>query len=678
MALSGSLTTDPYKEENGDENRYYKLTWKATQSTAENKSTISWTLEACNAENNNEWFAERTLKVTIDGSTVYSKTDRVVRYAGEITSGKVTLSHSATGSKSFKVSIEAAVYGSSVNVTGSKSFTLDTIPRYPTVSHSLNARTETTIKMNWSSDSTIDKLWYSTDGGDTWSGEINVADGKSGTYTISNLTPNTPYKVVTCLNRKDSQLYKNSTALSVTTYDYPYCTSAPNFTIDQELTLTFYNPLNRTFDFTIIGNGEQIYTWTGRKGTTYSGVDGEPAVTNLYNSIPDKPSATYEVIVTYGSSNIRTQGGTYSINEDICKPTFTTFSYKDINATVLRVTENNQALVKGLSQIRVDIPSDNKMVAKNGATPKKYTVIIDSVGTDISYVDGAVAYDVSSFTSAGKKRIVVRAIDSRGLYTDAYQDVEVYDYDNPIVNATVKRLNDFEAKTTISVSGNYSLLTIGGANKNQLESVSYRYREKGASGWINSGQLTTTLSNGNFTCNDLVRELDNTKSFEVEITATDKLGNTVVSKIVDVGQATFFMCTNKKTFYIADKPALVCTNETNYAPVDDYVVERGAEKSFVWKKFKSGDFEMRGLVTATDYKSAYVLECGFGFPFDLLDDAIGIATLNEYSTNINDLQRNAKISCKHNSATVTVHNASGAFIDGSTANVMVYIWGRWK
>lgn len=570
MALSGSLTTNKYES-----NRYYQLDWSATQSTPENKSTIKWTLSAKNTSGNG-WYAERTLIVKIDGSTVYSKTNRVERYAGAITSGTVKLAHSTTGSKSFSVSIEAAVVGSSVNVEGEKSFTLDTINRHPTVSHSLNAKTETTIKMNWSSDSEIYQLEYSTDGGKNWSDIINVADGKSGTYTISGLKPNTTYDVITCLYRKDNKLYKNSTTLSVTTYDYPHCTNAPNFVIGKPLKLTFYNPLNRTFDFAIIGNGDQIHTWTGRKGTTYEGVDGEPAITNLYNSIPDSKNAKYEVIVTYGSSNKTKQGGTYSINEDICKPTFTTFTYKDINATVTGVTGNNQVLVKNLSQIQVDITSANKMVAKNGATPKKYTVIIDSVGTDITYATTNVSKQVSSFTSAGKKRIIVRAFDSRGLYTDAYKDVEVYDYDKPVVNATVKRLNDFEAQTTLSVSGKYSLLTIGGVNKNQLQSVSYRYREKGATTWTYSGQLTTTLSNGNFTCTDLVRDLDNTKSFEVEITATDKLGGTVISKIVDVGQALFFISTNKKTCFINDLEVSVRQDYTlNGDAVKTNVYERG-------------------------------------------------------------------------------------------------------
>lgn len=121
MALSGSVKTNSY------DGRYYQVSWSATQDVANNKSKISWTLKA--AGGNSSWYAERTVNVKVAGSSVYSKTSRVERYAGNITSGTVTLSHSSDGTKSFSISLEVACYYSSVNLTGSKTFTLDTIPR---------------------------------------------------------------------------------------------------------------------------------------------------------------------------------------------------------------------------------------------------------------------------------------------------------------------------------------------------------------------------------------------------------------------------------------------------------------------------------------------------------------------------------------------------------------------
>lgn len=126
MALSGSLNTSSY------DGRYYTLSWTATQSVTNNTSTIEWTLSTTGG--NSSWYAERTLKVVVAGSTVYSKTDRAERYAGTIASGSLTVTHGTDGTKSFSASMQAAVYGSSVNCTGSATFSLNTIPRKSTLS----------------------------------------------------------------------------------------------------------------------------------------------------------------------------------------------------------------------------------------------------------------------------------------------------------------------------------------------------------------------------------------------------------------------------------------------------------------------------------------------------------------------------------------------------------------
>lgn len=125
MALSGNVTTSAY---NG---RYYKLTWSASQSAANNTSTISWTLSAVGGSGA---MAERALSVNINGAEVYSKTAKVSRSAGTVTSGSQTIAHNVDGSKTFSITVKAAVESSTVNCTGSKSFELTIIKRPSTVS----------------------------------------------------------------------------------------------------------------------------------------------------------------------------------------------------------------------------------------------------------------------------------------------------------------------------------------------------------------------------------------------------------------------------------------------------------------------------------------------------------------------------------------------------------------
>ena len=75
MALSGSVSTNGASGEG--EGRYYTLSWTATQSIANNTSTISWTLST--AGGYSSWITERTVYVDIDGERVFSKTNAVDR-----------------------------------------------------------------------------------------------------------------------------------------------------------------------------------------------------------------------------------------------------------------------------------------------------------------------------------------------------------------------------------------------------------------------------------------------------------------------------------------------------------------------------------------------------------------------------------------------------------------------
>lgn len=130
MALSGSISTNGASGEG--EGRYYTLSWTATQSIANNTSTISWTLST--AGGYSSWITERTVYVDIDGERVFSKTNAVDRYRGTIATGTKTISHNSDGTRSFSVSLAAAIYYSSIQCTGSQTFTLDTIARASTLS----------------------------------------------------------------------------------------------------------------------------------------------------------------------------------------------------------------------------------------------------------------------------------------------------------------------------------------------------------------------------------------------------------------------------------------------------------------------------------------------------------------------------------------------------------------
>lgn len=178
MALSGSVQT------NGYEGRYYQVNWSATQSVNSNTSTISWELRAIGGASS--WYAERTLSVTIAGTKVVNKTDRVQRYSGIISSGTLpAITHDSNGAKSFSISISAAVYTSDVNLTASQTFTLNTIARNSTFGK-VTGKTigsATTVTINRYSPAFTHQLWYKLRTEGSWI-DLGTGIGTSKTFTV--------------------------------------------------------------------------------------------------------------------------------------------------------------------------------------------------------------------------------------------------------------------------------------------------------------------------------------------------------------------------------------------------------------------------------------------------------------------------------------------------------------
>lgn len=247
------------------------------------KVKVHWTYSS-NDRNN----LKKTL--TFAGST-YTTTTNInskVTSSGSITlfSKTKNVTHNADGTKTISASVKIPTRTSSGTVTASKSLRLTNIPRYATCSESLNTALETSIKMNWSSNSTIDYIWYSINGGSSWvaAGAVNAT---SGTYTISGLAQGTTYSIKTRVRRKDSQLTTDSGALSVTTKTYP----APNV----------YQSLASQTDTTIVMNWSSDvacdYLWYLLDGgSTWVAIGSANATSGSYTISGLTPNTTYSIV----------------------------------------------------------------------------------------------------------------------------------------------------------------------------------------------------------------------------------------------------------------------------------------------------------------------------------------------------------------------------------------------
>ena len=208
MATNGYVITDSY------DGRYYKVSWTATQSSTDNTSTISWELEALGGSSG--YYVERTLSVSIYGDTVYSKTSAVNRYTGVIKTGKKTITHNSEGERDFTISIKAAVYYSTVNCTGSKTFTLTSIPRASTIASASDIILGNSCSVKWTPKSTSFRYKLKFSLGD-WNHTTDVIyPNQTSAYTYSS------YKIPKDVAK---QLPK-ATSGTMTAYLYTYSDSA--------------------------------------------------------------------------------------------------------------------------------------------------------------------------------------------------------------------------------------------------------------------------------------------------------------------------------------------------------------------------------------------------------------------------------------------------------------------
>lgn len=551
----------------------------------------------------------------------------------EVGSGTIEVSHNndGTGSITFDVSIDASSeYGGGgygLESTFQGTFTLETIPRYATItSFTVSKRDETSVTYNYSTNAAISAAWYSTNNGSTW---YSMPSNK----VITGLAANTNYNFKLKVRRADSGLDTVSNTVSQQTYDYPYCISTPNFTIGSALTLKFYNPLKRSILITIVGVNNSTKSGGTTTGTELTGFNSNEWKNWFYATIPSAKTGTYKVTVTYGASiRTRNNGNTYTINTTECLPTFSNFTYRDTNTAVTNVTENDQIAVKRLSSILVTVPVANKMVTKNSATGTSYIATLNNIGYSGTYSSNAdVSWNIGSPTESGTKRLTVTAKDSRDLTTSVYKDITILDYEYPIINIEATRRNNFEAQTTVKISGKFSRIILNNQDKNTIQSVKYRYRVYNGS-YNEYVPITPTITDNTFTCEDVTLSLTNTNMYDIEVEVIDSFNQVMHKSVrVDKGKALFHINIAKNALFMNDKkilseadikhgtftPYLSCT-DTSKAPT---VIYRNNSDQYgeYWKTpLKNGKslvfitIWMRGWITSV-VSDGYA--CIRGLPF---------------------------------------------------------------
>lgn len=504
------------------EGRYLTFNWSVDNTNiASNYKEIYWSLVGAGASG---YVTCGNFKVVIDGETVYSNSSRINVYVGTvIASGYKKIYHNNNGTRSFSASVEAGIYDIAVNCKGSGSWELPTIPRYAKLtSFSVAQRDETSVTYYFTADSTLDYAWYSTDNGANWYGLPN-------TNIVSGLTANTSYQFKLRVRRKDSQLTTDSSTYTQSTYNYPHCINSPNFTIGDALTLEFYNPLGRSM--TVKGyaksNGAEIFSGTvaGNKAT---GFNDSASVNAQYSSIPNAQSGAYRVVVSWNNKAMeRDAGNVYKVRGNET-PTINGFDYIDGNSTVVAITGDNTRIVQNKSNLQARFHS---ATAKNGASISSYKLECNGI-TKTGNKEGQ--YEFGTIDSARNVDLKLTAYDSRGLSGSKTITVKMVAYEPPKATVELKRLNNYEDETYLTVDGSVSSVL----DKNTM-TIKYRYK-------VSGGTYTNYVTIGDRVKQTLSLDKNNAYSFNVVV--TDIFGSTFTGEyLLNKGVFPLFINTEKNS-----------------------------------------------------------------------------------------------------------------------------------
>lgn len=287
MASNGSFRTNYYG------NACLEFAWEIqSQSVANNQTTIYYQFRAVKGDS--QYYTSGNFKLTIDGNEIYSSSTRISLYNGTILKeGTYTFNHNNDGTKSFSAYIEGGIYTIAVNVTGSQTFELNKINRYPSfiTNPSVTGRTLNTITFDYGATNIASDLYYSLDNS-TWT---HIT---SQSTTITGLNPETTYTIyVQARNHADNSLRTTKT-ISATTYAIAKISSVGNFEHGSNASVVVTNPASISSLSLVMKVGDtQILSRTVSAGTNTI-IFSDTELDNLYKKYGSGTSVTATFILT--------------------------------------------------------------------------------------------------------------------------------------------------------------------------------------------------------------------------------------------------------------------------------------------------------------------------------------------------------------------------------------------
>lgn len=359
MALTGSVTTGAYTCSDGG-TRTVICSWTATQSIANNTTTISWEIKAGGTYSGYVQVSE--LKLTIDGTVVYSRASSTHTncYNGtSLKTGSTTVNHASDGTKSVTIKIEAGIYNWAINKNGSKTFTLDTIARASSITSATNKTLGNACSIAWTpaSSSFTYKIKFALNNWSYTTGTISPNTTSSYTYTGYTL----PLTVANQL--------PNATTGTMTAYLYTYngssqvgSTASKTFTVTVPTSVV---PTISSVSATIVNSNSVIDGW-GVAVAGYTKVKVSASASGAYSSTISSFKITGSYSTTQNGTSLSYTGGVISSSGS---KTFT------ITATDSRSRTSSSSTTSAITFYAYSKPSVSSFTASRSSSDQTKMIV---------------------------------------------------------------------------------------------------------------------------------------------------------------------------------------------------------------------------------------------------------------------------------------------------------------
>lgn len=249
--------------------------------------------------------------------------------------------------------------------------------------------------------------------------------------------------------------------------------------------------------------------------------------TTFYEQIPNAKSGTVTItcITLSNGKEIGRTTKTFKVtaNEDECKPTISAVLI-DSNTKTVELTGDNTKLIKYKSTAKITPTA----TAKNSASIKSITVAGKSVSVG-SYI---------SFANVQSTSFKIIATDSRGYSNSITLNPTIISYIKLSATAKFKRTTATSSEVKLAYSGNYYDGSFG--SEDNTLSITWKYKEKGATEWILGGTLTPTIANNKYSGEvPLGNTYNYKKAYEFILYISDKLSSLKPQDVVKKGEAIY-------------------------------------------------------------------------------------------------------------------------------------------